>query len=190
MIYSLDDFKGAIAGGAGLAKANLYKLVLPTIPEIYANLTGVKAADPRTMSILCKSVNMPGRQMLTVERQIGTLNQKVVYGVSNEDVTMTFVGLNDYVTRKYFEDWQHYAVADDSYLVKYKTQYARNVLIHQLNAEGVAVYGVELVDAFPVQLLNVEMSNENANPVDISVTMAYTTWHRASVRTDVSSTIT
>jgi hypothetical protein len=188
MTYSIDQLKGEISRGGGVAKANLFRVILPIIPEIYLNLTGADIPYSQSMNVLCKNAILPGRQLLTADRVIGTISQKVAYGFANEEVTLTFTGLNNYVVRKYFEDWQHYAMNPNSFEVKYKTEYAKTVTIQQLNNLQQVMYSVELEKAFPTQIMNVEFANDNINPVDISVTLAYTIWRRNNVVKDVIST--
>ena len=188
MTYSIDQLKGEISRGGGLAKSNLYRVILPIIPEIYLNIDGIDVAYPQSMNILCKAATMPGRQMTTVDRTIGVVSQKVAYGYANDEASFTFLGLNNYVARKYFEDWQFYIMNPNTHEVKYKNTYAKNVTIEQLDSLHRVVYSVTLEKAFPTQLLNVDFSNENGNAVDINVTMSYTRWRRNNVVRDVIST--
>lgn len=190
MAYSIEQIKGEISRGGGVAKGNLFRVILPVIPEIYLNIaTGVDVTYPQSLNVLCKNVNMPGRQLLTIDRTIGVVNQKVVYGFSNEEVNMTFLGLNDYIVRKYFEDWQLYAMNQENHDVRYKTQYAKNVVIQQLDMKHRVTYSVTLEKAFPTQLLNVDFSNDNGQPVDINVSLSYTRWRRNNVIRDGLSTV-
>jgi hypothetical protein len=86
------------------------------------------------MNILCKDIQLPGRQILTNERQIGMQNVKVPYGYAVQDVSMTFHVLNDYGVKEYFETWQNLAVNQNRYEVGYQKGvggYARQVEIEQ-----------------------------------------------------------
>ena len=187
MAYSLDQIKGEISRSGGIAKGNLYRVILPIIPNIHINQTSIGAATPQSLNVLCKSVNMPGRQILTHDRVIGNVSQKVAYGYANEDVNLSFYGLNDYTVRKYFEDWQFYALNGTTHEVRYKDEYAKDVTIQQLDHQHKVVYSVKLEGAFPTQVLNVDFSNENGQPVEIGVTLSYTRWRRGNVIGDAIS---
>lgn len=67
MALSVDTFKANIR--QGMAMTNLYRVILPSLPG--ANATQINA--------LCKATNMPGRQILTQDRQMGMKMQKVAY---------------------------------------------------------------------------------------------------------------
>lgn len=188
MTYSIENIKGEISRGGGVAKPNLYRVILPIIPAIYINQTGIDVATPQSLNVLCKNATMPGRQLLTVDRTIGVVSQKVAYGYANDDVTLTFIGLNDYVVRKYFEDWQHFAMNPETHEVKYKTEYAKPVTIEQLDQNHKVVYSVKLEKAFPTQILGIDFANDASGTLDISVTMSYTFWRRNNIVRDVIST--
>lgn len=189
MAYSIDQLKGEISRGGGVAKSNLYRVILPVIPAIYLNQTGLDVTYPQSLNVLCKNVSMPGRQLTTVDRTIGVETQKIAYGYVNDDVNLTFVGLNNYVVRKYFEDWQFIAMNKDTNEVRYKRDYSAPVTIEQLDSKHRVMYSIQLESAFPVSILNIDFSNDNSQPVDINVTLAYTRWRRNDVVRDVISTV-
>ena len=122
MANSIDQLKGTVSAKRGFAAPNLFRVYLPT----FANI-GAQEVD-----LLCSSVNMPGRQIMSIDRKIGTIFEKVAYDQAYDDVNLSFYVLNDYGIRKYFEAWQNLALDQDTYEVGYKNEYARNVKIQQL----------------------------------------------------------
>ena len=94
---TIDQFKASVGKGNGFARTNLYSVLLPSFGQTDA---------ARNLSLFCSSISLPARQLSTVERQIGVDVQKVAYGYTNDDVSMTFRVLNDQATREYFENWQ------------------------------------------------------------------------------------
>lgn len=190
MTNTIEQIKGEISRGGGLALANRYRVILPLIPEIYVNQAGVTTAFSQQLNVLCKNCTMPGRQIMTHERTIGVVNQKVAYGFANDEVQFTFTGLNNYGARKYFEDWQFYIMNPDTHEVRYKNTYAKTVTIQQLDKRGRVVYSVNLEQAFPTQVLNVDFADANNQPVDITVSMTYTRWRRNNVVSDALSDVT
>lgn len=127
----------------GMAVANQFAVELPSMAKYNAE----------DMNILCKDVSLPGRQITTIDRYIGVFNEKIASGFVADEVTMTFITLNDYGTRKYFDEWMNLIVAtrekpsvppplegqepvEDNSLeigqVGYKVDYQRKVVIRQL----------------------------------------------------------
>ncbi len=109
----IEQLKGSLISKNGMAFANQYSVELPTGvgPTQKNKLSGL---DMRTGNLLCKSVTMPGKQISTIDRQVGIYNEKIVNGFVVEDVTMTFYVLNDYGVKKYFDSWRKHMVGEIS----------------------------------------------------------------------------
>ena len=102
---------------------------------------------------------------------------------------MTFYLLNDYGMRDYFDKWMNSIVDQETFEVSYKTEYQRNVKIHQLKLpiesrlsqfipEQNKVYSIELEDAFPISINSIDFSNDPDVIGEVSVSMSYTKWRR------------
>tara|TARA_A100001234_G_scaffold217349_1_gene224612 strand:+ start:1543 stop:2337 length:795 start_codon:yes stop_codon:yes gene_type:complete len=122
MPYKVDDLLATVKAGDGLAHANLWRVFLPPIG-------GVNSQDLNT---LCKVATMPGRQILSTERQIGSVTNKVAYGYASEDITLTFYCLNDMRVRDYFENWQNLAFNQETQEVGWYKDYTFDVVIQTL----------------------------------------------------------
>ena len=103
-VETIDDLKALISKKRGLARSNVFAVALPPI-------AGLRS---RELNLLCSSVNLPGRQIMTQERDIGLINQKVANNQAYDDVALTFRCLNDYGIREYFEAWQDRCIDQNS----------------------------------------------------------------------------
>jgi len=119
---SIDEMKGLISSKGGIAKGNVFRVFLPSMP----------GATSRDINLLCTNVNLPGRQIMTQERKIGTILQKVAYDQAYDDVNMTFLLLNDYGVRQYFETWQALALDPNTLQPGYHSDYTFDIKIQQL----------------------------------------------------------
>jgi len=137
MTFAIDDFKAQVGKGGGMARGNLFKIFLPP-------LTG----DVREMNLLCKGASLPGRQILSTEKQMGLLTTKVAYGHATDDIQLTFHCLNDMKVRQYFETWQNLAVNQETQEVGYFNDYTHPVIIQHIK-KGTAfpIIKKELYDA-------------------------------------------
>ena len=129
MAFSIEQLKSEISAGGGMAIGNLYHVQLPTFTA--QNLD----VEMPSMSLLCRAATIPGRQILSTEKQIGVYTTKMAYGFAAEDVTLTFYALNDFEVRKYFEEWQAAAVNHTTGTVGYFDEYTAPVVIHHLKKE-------------------------------------------------------
>lgn len=178
----IEALKGKLIEKNGIAMANQFAVELPS-------LTGASA---ETLSVLCKEVNLPGRQIMTADRLVGIFNEKIVNGFSVEDVSMTFYVLNDYGVRKYFDSWTDLIYTDRSRgEVAYKNNYTFPVIIRQLrkpiarfgfdigpidinfDIASASIYSVELIEAFPTTIQAIPLSNEG-QLVECTVQFSYT----------------
>ena len=184
---SIEDLKGKLTSKNGIAAANQYRVELPRFG----------GASSRTLDVVCKEVNMPGKQVLTLDRQMGIFQEKVANGFAIEEVNMVFHVLNDYGVKKWFDSWQKTIVADNGSMqgfVAYKNDYVKSIKIHQLrkpiarfgfdlgpldinfDAFGSTIYSVELIEAFPTTLTSIALSNDPDGLVEVSITFSYTKW--------------
>jgi len=187
MAFSIDQLKSKISQKGGIALADLFEVKLPAIP-------GFDGIDE--LNVLCKDVNIPGRQITSNDRLIGMHLEKVAYGYAVADVSATFLCLNGFYVRKYFEAWQALAVNPETFELGYShgpNGYAKDVSIYQLSknsemteennmgflqpdADSKKVYGVKLEYAYPTTLNGIGYANENQNIVEINVQLSYRNW--------------
>lgn len=122
MANSIEQLKGTVSAKMGFAAPNLYRVFLPSFAKL----------GSREVDVLCTSVNMPGRQIMTIDKKIGTIFEKIAYDQAYDDINLSFYVLNDYGIRNYFEAWQNLAIDQETYTVGYKSDYAHNIRIQQL----------------------------------------------------------
>jgi hypothetical protein len=189
----IDKFKSVISKRGGLAPQNRFAvyMALPLISfdpqdliaKVFnqgANTGGglLGINDPRDVSILCDSVTMPGRQIATNDLQNNLLAVKMPYTYMNDDVTFSFHITNDHFMKKYFEKWFNQIVDRRSMTIKYKAQYATDVIIQQLDQRDVPVYTCTLRNAFPTTIAGYEVTNSGENQTQrMQITLAYDDWY-------------
>jgi|TARA_B110000238_G_C16142239_1_gene446988 hypothetical protein len=191
MAQSIDTFKAEIR--SGVAMNNMFRVLLPSLP----------GSSGRQLNLLCKTTNMPGRQILTTERKIGIQSQKVAYGYAIDDVSMTFHLLNDYGVKNYFDNWMNMAVNNETLEVNYKKEYCQDIIIQQLRKDIIMdlgfnfnigpfniggdvigpdqiAYTCVLQDAFPTSMAAQEFNNEQGGTSELTVQLSYTNWNSRS----------
>lgn len=195
MSVRIDDFKSAIS--SGIARTNLYSVELPNFSGagIFPNTT--------ELNLLCKGVSLPGRQIVTNERNIGTVNEKMAYGYAVDDLSLTFHVTNTYGLKRYFDYWQNLVFDQDAHELNFKKGvlgYSKQVVINQLSkkASGIVlanspfndiqqslypfsggteiIYSCVLDEAFPTTVNAIELSNDADGLVELNVQLSYTNW--------------
>ena len=116
----IDELKGLIGKSENLQRPNLFRVTLPPI----------KGYDTKDLNLLCKAVIMPGRQLGTLEKQIGMYKYDIVNQMSLSEVTMTFLVPTSHMVKNYFVDWQKTMFNKGS--VGYYNDYSRDILIETM----------------------------------------------------------
>ena len=196
IMNSIDNLKATISKKGGVAMqnrfqiffqpptANSMKSLLNSDPKVLVGALAKNAVtggsplniipDPRDISILCESVNLPGRQITTIDYQAEKQSIKIPYSAINEDVTMSFILTNDYYMKKLFDDWQSSVFDMNRYRAGYKKDFTTDIVIQQLNQQNIPVYGVRLEGAFPVTVSSINLDNNSENTIQkLNVTLSY-----------------
>ena len=128
---NIDEFKSLVSSSGGLAKQNLYYVKLPRVE--------IGDADPSyELGLFCTNIDVPSRQITTVDRMVGTSAQKVASGYVNPSLNATFRVMNDQRVREYFEQWQRFVLpeyndaAENRFEAKYPDTYMKPLHIYQL----------------------------------------------------------
>jgi len=187
---SLSEIKSSITFGGGLARTNRFLVTLPSLGN--GGIIGFLGS--RNMNILCRTAQIPGKQVTTHERRVGMKFEKVAYGYAVEDVTLTFMETSTLPIRRYFDDWRDLTLNEEAQTAKYKNEYAKRVIIHQLampvplgafpitNKLPIDVmastYSVALNNAFPTSITAIEYNNEPDGFVETTVALSYTNFER------------
>ena len=185
---SLSELKTSITFGGGLARTNKFLVTLPSLGG--GGLIG--ALGSRNMNILCRTAQLPSKQILTHEKRVGMKFEKVAYGYGVEDVTLTFMETASLPVRRYFDTWRDLILNEDAQTSKYKTEYQKRVIISQLAMPlplgaltgslpldvQVATYTVELINAFPTSITAIEYTNDADGYAETTVALSYTNFKR------------
>lgn len=182
---NIEQLKGTISRHGGLAKSNRFKVILPFIPN--AKLV------PIEMDIFCNTVTLPGKQIATVDKLVGGLASKIPYGQVFVESNMNFIVPEDFGIRQYFAEWQKLVFNPETLEPGYKTDYAKSIYIQQLSSRksgielGISrrgfnieydyseypVYELELRKAYPIQIGEVEYTNELNGLVSLNVGFSF-----------------
>jgi hypothetical protein len=131
MAYSVDDMIATVAEGGGIAQTSMFRVILPSIKE----RSGRKLEE---FNLICTGVNIPGKALATVDRMIGPNVVQIVNGVIYADVELTFMVLNDFGIKNYFDTWMDLAYDNDSQEASFKSEYIKPVTIQALR-KGVSM---------------------------------------------------
>jgi|DEB0MinimDraft_10_1074344.scaffolds.fasta_scaffold06273_5 hypothetical protein len=122
MATSIEELKAAASKSEGFAMSNMFEIVLPS-------KFGMSSRD---INVICKSTELPGRQMMTQDQQVGTVLRKVVNGFATVDLNLTFYVMNDHKITSYFDEWMKACYDQESNQIQYYKDYVQDIDIKQL----------------------------------------------------------
>jgi hypothetical protein len=182
---SITSFKTKMDENSGPASSALYKVdfMLPRMME-----TSFEPFKPETLTIMCQSVTLPGRQIATSELPVYGPPVKMPYGLIYQDFTCSFICTNNMAQRQVFEKWQRSIVDPSTNYVNYYDNYIGTVLVSKLDNEGYPRYAVTYEECYPIGIIEQELSAGNNEFLRLFVQFAYRRWRTSQDTQAVSKT--
>ena len=173
--FAISDFMAKLDGLGSYAKRNRFTV---QIIEPDSLDTDVPASQ---IEFLVKGVSFPSRSFgSTTYRSGGKFGLEVPYEVTEEPVSLTFLGTNDWKARKFWYDWHEHIQSNSSYNMQYYEKYIGTVTISVYNEESQEAtrptHKVTLHECWPKTIGAIELGWENSELVDFTIDIGYSWW--------------
>jgi len=174
MAGSINDFKSSFKND--LARPNRFDVDIP-IPLTL--LPYLKTAN--NLRYRCENANLPGRTLATLEQKTYGPVEKFPYLTTYNDIDLTFIVDGDMSQKVFFDAWLNYVnpLANNNF--RYKSDYAADLKITQYDITNQATYSVDLIEAFPISINQLDLDWSNDSYHKLTVTFAYTKWKNNSL---------
>ena len=177
MAGNINEFKSSFV--RDLAKQNRFDVTIPVPTALVLHVN-----KARRLTFRCEEANLPGRTLSTAELKIGSSpNEKYPYGTTFNDIDLTFIVDDTMEQRTFFDDWMNYINPNYSWNLRYKEDYATVITINQYDAQNRNSYSVNLYEAFPISINQMDLSWGTEGYHKLVVTFAYTSWSNADLDT-------
>lgn len=142
------------------------------------------------ISLYCSSCSMPARSLLTYDHKQLVAPYRVPYSLQQYDpVIMSFLTNEDFETRTYFETWMGAVVNCGSNSLNYYDEYVADIRIIPLTGAGYdSVYYVDLLEAYPMTINQLDFSYANADTALITVMFSFKQWASSTDDTAIIKT--
>lgn len=174
---SIEDLKSTISKRDGVARSNRFSVYM-NIPVISISLTNIvtnlikgnnamsgSINNPRDISVLCETTGMPGIDLGITETAYGIKRRKLPNSFDQQDIQFTFMVTNDYFSRNFLDKWCNSVLNKLDGTFNYKSDYASDIVIQQLDTKNFPIGGVKLYNAYPVSIQEIPLSNMNDNDI-------------------------
>jgi len=182
--FAITDFMSKLDGLNSYAKRNRFTV------EIIPPTTMASTVSASSIEFLVKSVSFPAASFgSTTYRSGGKFALEVPYERTEEPVTITFLGTNDWTPRKFWYDWVEHIQSTDNYNMNYYKSYIGSCTISVYSeqakiagsgqiqsSEQAPTHKVTLHECWPKTLSAIELGWESAELVDFSVDLIYSWW--------------
>lgn len=175
MAGNINDFKASFK--KDIARTNRFDVSIPVPLTMIPYVSSAKSLNYR-----CESANLPGRTFATTEQRTYGPVEKFPYLNTYTDIDMTFIVDDDMSQKVFFDAWLNYINPLYNYNYRYKSDYSTVITVNQYDVQGNLSYSVNLYDAYPISMNQMDLDWAGEGYHKLSVTFAYTYWQNNSIQ--------
>ena len=166
-----------IASGMGYSRGYDYSVNITGAPVTYGN-------SDHELAMRCETFSFPSQNIETTQDniRIGPIRAHA-FGVNYGEVSGTFLCDYELSEKRFFEEWQRKIFDPESFKVNYYEDYVATIKVRQFTLRDEAptsfrdaTYAVELVEAFPKTVTQLDVGTANGEFLRVSVAFQYHHW--------------
>ena len=176
MSGSISDFKSSFSKDVARTSRFDVNIATPLVLIPYVSTA-------KNLTYRCDSAQLPGRTFATAEQKIGSNPvEKYPYLTTYNDIDLTFILTDDMNEKVFFDNWMELINPSYSFNYQYKSNYATVITINQYDVTNTLTYQVDLFDAYPISINQLDLDWSSEGFHKLSVTFAYTRWQNNSLQ--------
>ena len=175
MQANINDFRSSFIGE--LARPSRFDVNIP-IP--LSLLPYIK--NSRSLTYRCENTHLPGRTFATTEQKIYGPVTKHPYLTTYNDIDMTFIVTDRMDEKLFFDAWLEYVNPSYNYNFAYKSDYSTVLTVTQYDVSNKTTYSVNLLDAYPVSMNQLDLNWSSDGYHKLNITFAYGSWQNNSLQ--------
>ena len=163
---------------AGFASTSRYQVFIARSTLTRAGTINNNAASMNTkandITLNCENIDLPGISVTTFDRRYYGVSRKLPYGLLYGQTTGSFYLDDNYSERKFFEEWVGQVVNKTNFNISYYDDIVSTITIVGYNLNGTENLRVNLLEAYPIQISNVNFGYSNESMINkVAVEFAY-----------------
>jgi hypothetical protein len=175
MAGNINDFKSSFT--KDLARTNRFDVNIPIPLTLIPYISSAKSLTYR-----CENAQLPGRTFATTEQKTYGPVEKFPYQTTFNDIDLTFIIEDDMNQKLFFDAWLNYINPQYNNNFRYKSDFSTVITVNQYDVTGKLSYSVDLVDAYPISMNQLDLSWGDDGYHKLSVSFAYTYWKNNSLQ--------
>jgi hypothetical protein len=176
MAGSITDFKASFA--KEIARPNKFDVSIPVPLTLIPYVSNAKSLNYR-----CENASLPGRSLMTLDQKIGSNPvEKYPYLTTYNDIDLTFIVDDDMSQKIFFDAWLNFINPTYNYNFRYKGDYSTVITVNQYDMTNQISYSVNLYDAYPVSMNQMDLDWSADGYHKLSISFAYTYFQNNSLQ--------
>lgn len=175
MAGSINEFKSSFT--KDVARPNKFDVSIPVPLTMIPYLSSAK-----NMNYRCEHAQLPGRTFATTEQKTYGPIEKYPYLSTFTDIDLTFIVDDDMNQKVFMDAWLNYINPQYNNNFRFKSDYSTVITVNQYDVNNELSYSVNLYDAFPVSMNQLDLDWSTDGYHKLSVTFAYTYWQNNSLQ--------
>lgn len=171
----LSDFKNSF--GKDLARQSRFNVFIPLPSKILPSSGGDSL---RSLSYRCEIAQLPGRTLATTDQRTYGPIQKHPYLTTYTDIDLTLIVTDGLIEKKIFDNWIEYINPTSTNDFNYRRSYETALTINQYDVTDKLSYSVNLYEAYPISMNQLDLDWSSEGYHKLMVTFAYTYWRSDS----------
>lgn len=161
-----------------VARANRFDVTIPAPIPLLPYL-----ATSRNLTFRCETAQLPSRTFATADQKFGSNPiEKHAYQSNYNESEMTFIVSDDMSEKIFFDAWMEYINPTMSFDFNYKNDYISTLSVNQYDVKNKLTYSVNLIDAFPISINQLDLDWSNEGHHKLVVVFAYRYWQNNSIQ--------
>jgi hypothetical protein len=175
MAGNINDFKSSFT--KDVARTNRFDVNIPIPLTLIPYVSSAKSLTYR-----CENAQLPGRTFATTEQKTYGPIEKYPYLTSYNDIDLTFIIDDDMNQKVFFDAWLNYINPQYNNNFRFKSDYSTVITVNQYDVSNELTYSIDLIDAYPISMNQLDLSWGDDGYHKLSVTFAYTYWKNNSLQ--------
>jgi hypothetical protein len=144
----------------------------------------------RKLNFRCENAELPSRSLATADMKIGTNPiEKHAYMSYYGTTNLTFIVGGDMKEKVFFDNWLEYINPSSTFDLNYRNDYVTTVRVNQYDNQNNLAYSIDLIDAFPTAVNQIDLDWSTDGHVKLVVVFEYRYWKNNSLSQMLQDTV-
>jgi hypothetical protein len=175
MAGNINDFKASFQ--KDLSRPHKFDVNIPIPLTLIPYIASAKSLNYR-----CENAQLPGRTFATAEQKTYGPVEKYPYLNTYTDIDLTFIVDDDMTQKIFFDAWMNFINPLYNNNMRYKGDYSTVLTVNQYDVTNKISYSVNLWDAYPISMNQMDLDWSADGYHKLNVTFAYTYWQNNSLQ--------